>query len=819
MWRFRFVNAPFDPPRSYGVSRITDYFALGPDNDPFWQKVRRAQLYFFDRYLPFNILIALVSGGLLAIVFGRRLGVATYALLLTTHCVSVYLGRGRRRERRRNRKAPVGRAAIRRSLGNLVMVGSAWGFAFYRALGMASPQEAMLVIAMSMAGMGCMALSIATWPLGSITMWGLVALGTICGLFAFDWVDAWPVTVVMLSFMLFMVRGTLAASDLSMGRIRLREHNRQQGEVVRLLLNEFEANDSEWLYEFDAAGRLTFASARLAEALRRPVSDVVGQHWVRFLGGRSVAAGLPDLVRVGRPFRDVLIRVEVEGEIRWWSMSGTPKFDEQGGPAGYRGVGSDVTDRQRAAERIAELATFDALTGLVNRRVIHKALAEALAATPSGQPTVLLFVDLDRFKAVNDSLGHAAGDRLLAEVAMRLRERIAVEAGQGALVGRLGGDEFAVLLHHCTEERAAAIGEAVIASLGRPYELSGKLAQIGASIGLALGWRDGTTVEELMRAADLALYDAKARGRGGVRAYDREMHREQEDRRSLELDLRNAIAGGQFRLAFQPVVDALDERVVGFEALLRWRHPRLGDIPPSTFIAIAEEAGLINRIGAWVLNEACRVAASWPRQIRCAVNISPKQFDDPGFVALVRQVLARWKFAPERLELELTESLFLDERRQTMQMLDELRAMGMSFALDDFGTGYASLGYLQKIAFRRIKIDRSFVRGCSAGGESAAIVQAIVALAERLGMETTAEGTETRAEFEAMRRLGCAQVQGYFFGRPMPAEEAARLIDRNRPLLELVDQAAADQPSAAAQVVSSQLAIASGGGTFHSVLP
>ncbi|MCG2842529.1 EAL domain-containing protein [Sandaracinobacter sp. RS1-74] len=784
------MSMMFKPPDQSVRLQAVDLIGVGPEGDPFWQRVRRAQLSFFDRYLPFNIAIAVVNGALLLGIFGGRLPGFALVWLVVAHALALALGSGRRRARRLQRAAPVGRAAVFRSLLNLALVGSSWALVFHQALGQAAPGEAILVVAMAMAGMGCMSFSTIVWPLGSIAMWGLVAIATMAGLFRHHGAEAWPVTVVMLSFILFMARGTLVTTQGTLVRIRLKERVREQEEVVRLLLNEFEANGSEWLFEFDPGGRLTFASSRFAEALRRPVDEVVGQHWSRFLSDRDSARELFEAVRRGHPFRDILLRVEVEGEVRWWSLSGTPKFDRDGCPTGYRGVGSDVTDRQRAAERIAELATFDSLTGLVNRRIVHQALADALAVGPAaeGQGVALLFVDLDRFKAVNDSLGHGAGDRLLAEVGARLREQVALGAGPRALVGRLGGDEFAVLLRSASLQDAVALGETLIERLSQPYQIAGKPAVIGASIGLAIGPEDGSTVEALMRAADLALYDVKAKGRGSVRAYNRAIHKRAEDRHSLELDLRHALSGGQFRLAFQPVVDALDERVVGFEALLRWRHPQQGEISPALFIPIAEDSGQIARIGAWVLNEACRVASAWPRNVRVAVNISPLQFDDPGLVEMVRATLRRWNIAPERLELELTESLFLDERAQTAAMLAELQEMGVGFALDDFGTGYSSLGYLQKIAFRRIKIDRSFVRASATdGGESTAIIQAIVALAERLGMETTAEGAETRAEFEAMRRLGCAHVQGFYFGKPMPAEDAARLLDRARPLLELVE--------------------------------
>jgi len=763
-----------------------DLFRLGAEHDPFWQRVRMAQLMFLERYMPMNIPIALVNGAVVFHSISADVDRWVLVFWMVTQCAAIFFALWQMWSRRSaGPKSGASRAEMHASLAQLFMVGAGWGLLFAQALSRADPTGAMLVVAMTMAGIGCLAFSTATWPLGSLAMSGTVALGTLTGLFLNDWGDAWMVTLVMASFILFIARGNMLTTIAFLGGIRLQDRLQEQEEVVRLLLNEFEANGSEWLFEFDVSGRLTFASTRFAEALRQPVEAVIGEHWTHFMPDRSMGDEIIAVAGKGLPFRDVLLRVEIEGEIRWWSLSGTPKFDRDGGLVGYRGVGSDVTERQRSAERIAELATFDALTGLVNRRIIDHALADGLKAQMG---VALLFVDLDRFKAVNDSLGHGAGDLLLAEVALRLRDLVGDGAGARGLVGRLGGDEFAVVLREADLTRAMVMGEDIIRRLSEPYRIGDKVAQIGASVGLALGPDDGDSVEALMRAADLALYDVKGKGRGSVRHYDRAMHKRTEARRSLELDLRSALPQGQLRLAFQPVVDAIDERVVGFEALMRWRHPVEGEISPGVFIPIAEEAGLIGELGAWALNEACRVASGWPLHIKLAVNLSPLQFDDLGLVDTVRQTLTRWRIAPERLELELTESLFLDERPQTTEMLARLNEMGVGFALDDFGTGYSSLGYLQKIAFSRIKIDRSFVQGSVAnGGESTAIIQAIVALADRLGMQTTAEGTETRAEFEAMRRLGCAQIQGYYFGKPMSAEDAGRLMDRSRPLVTLED--------------------------------
>ncbi len=783
------MSFQFKPPvASEARVHWRELVTLGPEDDPFWRRVRTAQLDFLSRYLPINV--AVVTGNMAVVLAALAEEASPFVLAawFFVQAAALLIWVPRFFHEARHGATPATRAHVRQVIGELFVVGAAWAVLFVDVLSKTTPSNGMLVVAMTMAAISVTAFTTAIFPLGALALSGPILAGTVYGLIANNWPGIWMLQIVMASFLIVIVRGNMLTTFAFLARLKTQDRLLEQEEVVRLLLTEFEANGTDWLFEYDADGRLTFASARFAEALRRPVEEVVGSHWTSFLKDPEARARFREIVRNGQPYRDVLLRVEIEGETRWWQLSGTPKFGPDGRLAGYRGVGSDVTDRERSAARIAELATFDTLTGLVNRRIIHATLTEGLRS-PDG--VSLLFVDLDRFKAVNDSLGHGVGDELLAEVARRLR----VTVGGEGQVGRLGGDEFAVVLRGQDLGRATRLGERIIEALSAPYVLGDKKALIGASVGLALGPADGATVEALMRAADLALYDVKGKGRGSVRPYDREMHQRAEHRRSLELDLREALDLGQLRLVYQPVVDALDEKVVGFEALMRWSHPQHGEVPPAVFIPIAEETGQIGRIGRWAIGEACRTAATWPRHIRLAVNLSPVQFEDPRLVDDIAEALRRNRIAPERLELELTESLFLEERPQTMETLARLRALGVGFALDDFGTGYSSLGYLQKIAFTRIKIDRSFVRASTAEqSESSAIVQAIVALADRLGMETTAEGTETRAEFEAMRRLGCAQVQGYYFGRPMPADDVARVLDRAAPLLEVDDAAPSPEP-------------------------
>lgn len=759
---------------------------IGDVGDPFWSRLRRGQIAYMARYLPLVSIVMAVNSIVVVNIFPQSATgwVLACWLLVQTTIALIWVGRASILALlgATSRTDP---AFMRRLLGEMAIASAGWGFLLADMLRNGPAEDASFVAALGMATLCAMFRTTAVFPLGTLSLTVPIVVGLCIGFAYLGGKDAVVSAAIMTGFLVLAVRGNLLTALEYMTRLRTGLRLAEQEEVVRLLLNEYDSNGSEWLFEFDADGRVTFVSSRFADATGQPVALVIGTHWMDALTDREAARPLIEIVERGLPYRDFILSIQIRGEQRLWSLSGTPKLGREGQLLGYRGVGSDVTERERASRQIAELASFDALTGLANRRIVHQALADGLQAGDVG----LLFVDLDRFKAVNDSLGHATGDRLLKEVAIRLQDVVAEAAGPRALAGRLGGDEFAVVLRQTTPEEATRIGEALISRLSLPYVLGEKHATIGASVGLSVGPADGDTVEALMRAADLALYDVKGKGRGKVRHYDRAMHKRVEDRRALEFDLKSALDQNQLRLVFQPVVNALDERIAAFEALLRWRHPDKGDISPAVFIPIAEEAGLIGRIGDWVLNEACRVASGWPRHVKVAVNLSPLQFDDLRLVETVRQTLARWNLPPERLELELTESLFLDERQQTSRMLSDLQAMGVTFALDDFGTGYSSLGYLQKISFSRIKIDRSFVQASAAdGGESTAIIQAIVALAERLGMETTAEGTETRAEFEAMRRLGCGQMQGWYFGRPMEPEDVRRLLDRSRPLVELVEE-------------------------------
>jgi diguanylate cyclase (GGDEF)-like protein/PAS domain S-box-containing protein len=431
---------------------------------------------------------------------------------------------------------------------------------------------------------------------------------------------------------------------------------------------------------------------------------------------------------------------------------------------GFEGTVTDATERKRTEDRIAQMARHDALTGLPNRLRFTELLSVALAEGAGGGRLAVAFFDLDRFKAVNDTLGHPAGDALLRVLAAR----IAALAGPDGLVARFGGDEFALVGVGAGEAEAIALAESILAAVRAPVRIEGHEIVLGASVGLALAPRDGADPTRLMKSADIALYCAKADGRDGWRFFAPAMAAELEARQRLELDLRAALDRGEFALAYQPVIRTATGAAVGYEALLRWTHPERGPIAPEDFIAVAEETRLIAPIGAWVLARACADAAAWPQDRDLWVNVSALQLARPEFEAELDAALAASGLPPRRLLIEITETSLMDGRADLGPMIARLRARGLRIALDDFGTGYSSLGYLRRFTFDVIKIDRSFVRDL-AQSETAAIVMSVLDLARRLGIATVAEGVETEAQLTALRVAGCSFVQGHFFGPPVDA--------------------------------------------------
>ncbi len=558
----------------------------------------------------------------------------------------------------------------------------------------------------------------------------------------------------------------------------------ERGETVSLLLREFEEAGADWLWQIDNNRRITRASPRFAHAVGKEAHDIEGLSFLQLLAGENWETGkfpsslheLANRLNRKESFAGLIVPLLQEGRQRWWELSASPTYDVNGSFNGFRGVGSDVTEQRTSADRIAHLARFDALTALPNRLYINETLAGALEqAAEWRRRCAFMMIDLDRFKAVNDTLGHPIGDRLLAQVAARLKQL----CSENVIAGRLGGDEFGVVIREMESvETVERLGKRIIDVVSRPYEIDQHTLYVGASLGYAVGPRDGATVEALTRNADLALYRSKDRGGGVVNSYEPNLHDQARERRDIEIELRSALAKDEFEVHYQPVVRS-NGTVDGFEALLRWNSAKLGSVSPVKFIPVAEDTRLITPIGEWVLYTACREAACWPGSTKVAVNVSADQLSSPGFVGSVVKALAHSNLPPSRLELEVTESVFLREVSGAMATLDQVRALGVRLSLDDFGTGYSSLGYLRMGQFSTIKVDRSFVKGALAGArESIAIIRAVVALADSLEMSTTAEGVETQEEADAIVALGCKKLQGYHYGRPMPAADARAIFQQ-----------------------------------------
>jgi diguanylate cyclase (GGDEF)-like protein len=630
---------------------------------------------------------------------------------------------------------------------------------------------ARLTIVAGLATMLAGALLLAAAPRAALGWIAILAAGLVCALL--------PAPGLLPGGVLLLLAGyaaTLAGGSLAIGRMlaaaaatALAERNTR--ESIAQLLKEYEDQGVGWLWQIDAANLLTYVSPRICVLLGRSTTQLVGQSLPVVLG---CDPRLGDAIVARTSFGNLDVEVATPSGVRWVSLSGNPVVDATGTYRGFRGVGTDITEARRSQDRLTQLASIDVLTGLPNRQRLREIFAEAIAETArTGRPCAILFLDLDGFKPVNDTFGHSIGDAVLRIVAQRLH----AEVGGLGRIGRVGGDEFALLLHDGRDRASVeTLARRLIASIAEPFLFDKGEIRIGISVGCAFAPVDGLSIDDLLLKADLALYEAKSQGRGTFRLFDTQMQRDAEARVRLEQDLRRAIDNDQLRIAYQPILSATTQQVLGFEALLRWHHPERGAIPPADFIPLAEDCGLIGRIGAWVVEQACRDAACWPEPLFVSVNVSPRQLLDPGLPLAVGEALARTRLQADRLELEVTESVFMGDSDGSLDVLRRLRGLGVGIALDDFGTGYSSLGYLNKTIFHTLKIDGSFVRDAGTRSETRAIIAAIVSLANSFSMQITAEGIETADDLARMRDFGCHRLQGYLFGRPMWHEETLELL-------------------------------------------
>jgi diguanylate cyclase (GGDEF)-like protein len=554
---------------------------------------------------------------------------------------------------------------------------------------------------------------------------------------------------------------------------------KEQEEKLRIRNLQFDTainNMSQGLCFFDAAQRLIVCNERYIEMYGLSPDRIgPGTPLAEIVDMRFTAGSFPAMTR-GEYLEwrtSVVVSAEATDSIvelrdgRTFEIRHRPMPD-----SGWVATHEDITEQRRTKMKIEHMAHHDALTGLANRVLLNERLEHALTRVHRDEMVAIHHLDLDRFKTVNDTLGHPGGDKLLKMVADRLRMLVR----ESDTVARMGGDEFAIVQVAADPADAATLAQRIIGAMGEPFDIDGHQAVVGASIGIAIGPGDGLSPDELLRNADLALYRAKDDGRGTFHFFEPGMDLQMLARRVLERDLRKALPAGEFELYYQPIVNLANNLIGGFEALIRWNHPTRGLVAPNTFIPLAEEIGLIVPMGEWVIRQACATAVLWPEDFHVAVNISAVQFRNPGLAQVIISALAASGLHPTRLEIEITETVLLQDKEMTLAILHQLRALGVRIAMDDFGTGYSSLTYLQCFPFDKIKIDRSFVTNIVENAGSLNIVRAVAALANGLGMKATAEGVETKEQLDRIISEGCTDVQGFLFSHPLPAREIELLL-------------------------------------------
>jgi len=605
-----------------------------------------------------------------------------------------------------------------------------------------------------------------------------------------DWVHT-AMGLVVLMFVYGMVDITMSIRDIIIQALTMTRKEAALAARFEQQANRFDIalnNMSHGLCMLDEQNRLQVWNERFLELLHLKDMPVrVGMPATHLLR-HSIRAGNHRTKSIKKVFTDL---AQGLAQDRFDQVQTSPDGDRtiavsrrimSGG--GSVVILEDVTESKRAQERITHLAKYDDLTGLANRNQFRERINGMLAAMHKRKNHVAIhLIDLDRFKTINDTLGHPIGDKLLKEVASRLKTVIR----PGDMITRFGGDEF-VVLQIGTEryQDAKWLAERLARTLKDPFDIDGHRIDIGASIGIAMAPMDGVDADQLLKKADMALYAAKNGGGGDHRFFALEMEEAAQERRALELDLREALTSEQFDLYFQPLVDLRSGRVTTCEALMRWRHPRRGMVPPSIFIPIAEETGLIITLGEWALQRACYEAAKWPKSVKVAVNLSPVQFRDRGLALQVVSALAKSGLPAQRLELEVTERLLLEDSDGTLTVMEQLKNLGVSISLDDFGTGYSSLNYLRKFPFQKIKIDQSFIAGLGEERDAQAIIGAVAGLGASLDKTVVAEGIETEEQLKQVKMHGCHEGQGHFFGEPMPADIIQARLEASTSVAQLV---------------------------------
>jgi diguanylate cyclase (GGDEF)-like protein/PAS domain S-box-containing protein len=695
-----------------------------------------------------------------------------------SHTGTAQAGAGERFEQQRSgstTSSPTG--SVRRALLNAAFMGLIWGVLPVLVLPAREPLLVMTTC-MVLAGVLCATgFALLILPQAAIAFSVPLVAGTCWGAFWLSADEGLAVPSLLLTYALVMAFVCIRYARYLVEKFASEAKIREQKDIISLLLKEFEDNSSDWLWEFDRNGCLQRVSERFAAAAgtaRERLAGLDFRHFVRSIGisGDAILDQLEADIETRRTFSGIEIQISVGGAERFWRLTGKPAFDAFGGFAGYIGTASDITAAKTAERRINYLAHNDALTGLLNRTKFTEHLKQAASRLERyGSSFCVLYLDLDQFKAVNDRCGHLIGDRLLATAGKRIKAALR----DCDVAARLGGDEFAIMLSgSCHGEEVAALARRLVETVGLPYEFDGEVISIGVSIGIATAPRDGTRPDQVLRNADLALYRAKAEGRGTWRFFEAQMDSALRERRLLEFELRRALHDSEFVLHYQPLVSAAHKRPSGLEALMRWNHPTRGLVCPAEFIPVAEQTGLIREIGDWTIHEACRAALRWPHDLPVAVNLSSRHFELSDIAAVVREALAATQLAPRRLELEITESLLIERTGHVMTTLTELKALGVTITLDDFGTGYSSISNLLKFRFDKIKIDQSFITASGNDPIARDVLRSIASLGRALKITIAAEGVETEEQVEFLREISFSQLQGFYFARPLGEFDLAR---------------------------------------------
>ncbi len=758
------------PPLAYRLEKwLTPYEA----EEPLAATFRAQQLQAMLRLTPLAMAVNVFNG---AILLYQMAAIAPWLWVWMLALVFIaaqgtrawLLARGHAPRRMASTKA------IRRAARHASLLAILWGAIPAVLLASAAPPHQMLILAIS-CGMVCAGgFALVTVPEAAMSYVILLAVGSIMGLAqAAHQPGMLTLFLLLMAYALVVITSVQVMARSYGARLTAEAQAAHQEQIVGLLLRDFEENTSDFLWEVSSTGALLHSSSRLDKALRynrqnEPelglVALIARTHTDKTFDGVDPAPHLQALraaLAGTQPFRDLLVPIIIDDRLRWWALTAKPAVRLEHTLQDWRGVGVDITQKKHAEDEMHRLAHFDGLTGLSNRRHFQHRLQQQ--CTSSGA-AALLCIDMDNFKRVNDAHGHGNGDLLLKAVGQRMAQVIRSRD----LVARFGGDEFAILLDGAgSREEVSLFCQRLLHAIEQPCELAGVSITPHLSIGIAFFPHDGNHVDGLLQHADLALYEAKARGRGHAQFFSIEMDQRAQRRIALEDGLRCAMEQGQLHLAYQPQWQLGTGCVVGVEALLRWTSERFGSVSPSEFIPVAEDAGLIRNIGLWVLETACMAAHQLPSDLVISVNLSVCQFDDARLADKILQVVQRCGLSPQRLELEITESVFLKDTDDVMATLHQLRKAGVRIALDDFGTGYSSLAYLRSFPFDRLKIDRSFIAPMLSSPESEAIVRSVIALAQGLHMETTAEGIETPEQARMLQTLGCVTGQGYYFARPL----------------------------------------------------